>query len=229
MLNKMSKDRFPVKGFNEGLLITLDDRDWQGVVETIVFQIEERVDFFKGAKLAMEVDERNIRAAELGELRDKLSGMGVTLFAVFGNNKSTLAVAESLGLTTNRTALKEKSGLISQKLYGGEPAILIKKTLRSGASVKFNGHVIVEGDVNPGSEIIASGSIFIWGRLRGSVHAGVSGGEDQVVCALDFSPIKLRIAEIEREEIKLRLLKKKRNTVKAFIQNNQIKIDEWNY
>ncbi len=41
----------------------------------------------------------------------------------------------------------------------------MQRTLRSGFSVQYKGHVVVIGDVNLGAEIIASGSIVIWGRL----------------------------------------------------------------
>jgi len=56
------------------------------------------------------------------------------------------------------------------------------------------------GDVNPGAEIIAEGSVIIWGRLRGSVHAGatprtdLSQDEAAFVCALEMKPTRLQIA-----------------------------------
>ena len=50
------------------------------------------------------------------------------------------------------------------------------------------------GDVNPGAEIIAGGSVIVWGRLRGMVHAGAGGDEKAIVCALDLAPTQLRIA-----------------------------------
>jgi septum site-determining protein MinC len=50
------------------------------------------------------------------------------------------------------------------------------------------------GDVNPGAEIVAGGSIVVWGRLRGVVHAGAQGEASAVVCALELTPTQLRIA-----------------------------------
>ncbi|HLV36917.1 MAG TPA: septum site-determining protein MinC, partial [Spirillospora sp.] len=47
---------------------------------------------------------------------------------------------------------------------------------------------------NPGAEVIATGDVIVWGRLRGNVHAGAEGDEDAVVCALDMTPTQLRIA-----------------------------------
>ena len=77
----------------------------------------------------------------------------------------------------------------------GDQAVLIQRTLRSGHSIKHPGHVIVIGDVNPGAEIIAGGNVVVWGRLRGTVHAGAQGNEEATICALDLSPTQLRIAE----------------------------------
>ena len=73
---------------------------------------------------------------------------------------------------------------------------MIRRTLRSGRTVHSRGHVIVYGDVNPGAQIIATGDIIIWGRLRGTVHAGVEGDMNAVICALDMSPNQLRIADL---------------------------------
>ena len=52
------------------------------------------------------------------------------------------------------------------------------------------------GDVNPGAKIIAGGSVIIWGKLRGEVHAGCEGDEKSIICAIEMETIKLRIANI---------------------------------
>ncbi len=70
----------------------------------------------------------------------------------------------------------------------------VKGPLRSGGRVIFEGNVVVMGDVNPGAEIVAGGSVIVWGRLRGVVHAGAQGDEKAVVCALELAPTQLRIA-----------------------------------
>ncbi|MCK7527416.1 MAG: hypothetical protein MZV64_62335 [Ignavibacteriales bacterium] len=44
---------------------------------------------------------------------------------------------------------------------------------------------------------MAEGNVIIWGRLRGMVHAGIEGqSRSAVICALDFSPMQLRIADV---------------------------------
>lgn len=71
--------------------------------------------------------------------------------------------------------------------------VLVRRTLRSGQVVQYPGHVVVIGDVNPGAEIIAGGDIVVWGKLRGIVHAGATGDDGAVVCALSLAPLQLRI------------------------------------
>jgi septum site-determining protein MinC len=84
---------------------------------------------------------------------------------------------------------------VAADLHGveGEESLFVQRTLRSGHKVHFPGHVVVLGDVNPGAEIVAGGNVIVWGRLRGTVHAGAAGGEHAVVCALDLDPTQLRI------------------------------------
>ncbi|HRQ13184.1 MAG TPA: septum site-determining protein MinC, partial [Promineifilum sp.] len=65
----------------------------------------------------------------------------------------------------------------------------------SGRLVWHEGHVVVLGDVNPGAQIVATGNVIVWGRLRGLVHAGASGDATAIICALDLSPTQLRIAD----------------------------------
>jgi septum site-determining protein MinC len=55
--------------------------------------------------------------------------------------------------------------------------------------------VVVVGDVNAGAQIIAGGNIVVWGKLRGTVHAGAMGDDQTIVCALDLAPTQLRIGK----------------------------------
>jgi septum site-determining protein MinC len=71
---------------------------------------------------------------------------------------------------------------------------MVHRTVRSGFKISHNGHVVIVGDVNPGGEIFAGGSVVVWGRLKGMVHAGIDGDEKAVVCALEMEPMHLRIA-----------------------------------
>ena len=73
------------------------------------------------------------------------------------------------------------------------PTLYLQQTLRSGQSITFDGNVIIIGDCHPGSEIIASGDITVWGVLGGIGHAGAQGDEECKIRALKMNAIQLRI------------------------------------
>ena len=72
--------------------------------------------------------------------------------------------------------------------------ILVQRTIRSGQTVRYSGHIVILGDVNPGAEIIAGGNIMVLGCLRGIAHAGALGNQLAVVAAFRLEPTQLRIA-----------------------------------
>jgi septum site-determining protein MinC len=184
-----------IKGIKDGLLITLGEGPWSELEAALLAHVEEKAAFFQGARVALDVGNHILRAAELGALRDRLSSKGISLWAVMGNSPVTEQTAQVLGLATRiSTPRPERSIRSLDTNLEGEGAILVQRTLRSGFKVSTRGHVIVLGDVNPGAEVIAGGSVVVWGRLRGVVHAGADGDEKAVVCALDMAPTQLRIA-----------------------------------
>jgi septum site-determining protein MinC len=185
-----------IKGIREGLLITLGEGDWSEVNQSLLSHIDAQSDFLKGANITLEVGNLILKAADLGRLRDQLSERGINLRAVLSNSPTTERNAQALGLATRLSKPRpDRTMRRPDTTVGGDQAILVQRTLRSGHILKHPGHVIVIGDVNPGAEIVAGGNVVVWGRLRGTVHAGAQGNKDAVVCALDLSPTQIRIAE----------------------------------
>jgi septum site-determining protein MinC len=186
-----------IKGIKDGILVNLENRDWSDIKGELIKQIEDKKEFFLGARLILDVGNNILRAKELSELRDILAEKGVILAGISSLSLVTQESARVLGFKTDLKVSKAKSNHTIRPLdtlLEGEPAVMIHRTMRSGFKVAYHGHVVVLGDVNPGAEIIASGSVVVWGRLRGTVHAGAEGDENAVICALDLSPMQLRIA-----------------------------------
>jgi septum site-determining protein MinC len=184
-----------IKGIREGLLITLGEGPWPEARKALLDQVKQQADFLRGARIIINVGPQEIRAADLGQLRDILSDAGLTLWGILSNSSVTEQTAQSLGLATRigRSRPERETPAVNTTM-SGEGAVLIRRTLRSGFSLQHAGHVIVIGDINPGAEVVAGGDIVVWGHLRGMVHAGADGDEEAVVCALDLSPTQLRIA-----------------------------------
>jgi septum site-determining protein MinC len=185
-----------IKGVRDGLLVSLGEGEWAGLQEMLLQHIHERATFFKGARVALDVGNHILRAAELGSLRDKLSNFEITLWAVLSNSPTTEQTAQMLGLATKIFIPKPDRTIRSQgQPAEGQNALLVQKTLRSGMRIVAPASVIIIGDVNPGAEVVAGGNVIVWGKLRGVVHAGVDGDENAGVYALDLNPMQLRIAD----------------------------------
>lgn len=186
----------PIKGIRDGLLVTLPEGPWEQVRADLLATIDARGDFFRGARLSLQVEDRALGAADLGQLRDSLAEREATLWAVVSTAPPTQSAAADLGLkTTLATAPPSAEDVDEVEVETDWPqAVFVHRTLRSGQSVRTPGNVVVLGDVNPGAEIVAGGHILIWGRLRGVVHAGAAGDEAATVAALDLAPTQLRIA-----------------------------------
>ena len=185
-----------IKGIRDGLLVSLGDAGWPIVQAALLERIEQQPAFFQGARLALDVGNLSLKSVELSSLRDKLSEHGIMLWAILSHSPVTENTAQILGLATRvtRPHAVEPAAVSATPRNEDETAMWVNKTVRSGSRVEFAGHVVVFGDINPGAEVIAGGSVIVWGRLRGVVHAGAKGNRSAVVCALDMSPTQLRIA-----------------------------------
>lgn len=184
-----------IKGVPEGLLVTLPEGEWDIVQSMLLGQIADNEIFFRGAALKLDVGNRVLRVSELGFLRKHLLELGISLVAIFSTSSTTEQTAQLLGIETKKAAQKNEVGGISKKHNDHyEPTLILEHGLNAGSRIVHGGHIVILADVQVGSEIIASGSVIVWGRLRGSIHAGSEGSDLAFVCALEMMPAQLRIA-----------------------------------
>src|SRR5512144_459312 len=99
MLNERPQ-ALTIKGIKDGLLVTLGEGNWRELEAAFLAHVEEKAAFFKGARVAIDVGNHILRAAELGGLRDRLSSKGIALWAVVSNSPVTEQTAQVLGLAT---------------------------------------------------------------------------------------------------------------------------------
>jgi len=215
-----------IKGIREGLLITFGEGSWEDVQHALLEQLDQQADFMRGARLAIDVGNRPIKAADLGRLRSEIQDRELTLWAVLSESPTTVQTAQTLGLATRITKPRPDLTVakVETNLHGGEQAVLLRRTLRSGFSIEHDGHVIIIGDINPGAEVKAGGDIIVWGRARGMLHAGSGGNAEAVVCALDLSPTQLWIAG------KIAGIPQRRGKTQpemARLQNDQVIAEPW--
>lgn len=120
----------------------------------------------------------------------------------FGTDFETLAANEGLikNEDTSKYILLDTGDVLPQGAEEnsinteGLPTLYINQTLRSGQTVSYEGNILIIGDAHPGSEIVATGDITVWGILGGIAHAGSLGNVTAKVRALKLNAIQLRIA-----------------------------------
>ena len=116
-----------IKGVKDGLLVTLGEGAWPELRAALFQHIAEREAFFKGAKLTLDVGNQIIHAADMGSLRDQLSEMGVSLWAVLSNSPTTEQTAQMMGIGTRISTPRPERAIrtLDTNLTSGESAILV--------------------------------------------------------------------------------------------------------
>lgn len=83
-----------------------------------------------------------------------------------------------------------------KKVAEEDQMLVINRTLRGGQEIRTKSSVLICGNVNPGAQVIAGGSIDIRGTCRGLVHAGAFGNAKAVIIADRLMPVQIRIADL---------------------------------
>lgn len=180
-----------IKGSREGLRLQLDETAlWDDVLAALRQQLGQGASFFSGAQITVDVGERALAEAQLGALISLMQEHGLRPEALTSMTRESREAARTAGL-----AARPQVRSVAASEDRGE-AIFVWRTVRSGQVVRHHGHITVVGDVNGGAEIIAGGSVVVWGRLRGTVHAGALGDRTALICALELAPTQLRIADL---------------------------------
>jgi septum site-determining protein MinC len=135
----------------------------------------------------------------LQEVTQRLGEFKLRVKRIYTTRRQTAVAAATAGYSVEQQATIQQ---LRHPTTDGAPVthsvlpLYLQTTLRSGVEIRHSGTVIVRGDVNPGSSIVADGDILIWGRLRSTVHAGAAGNQDCVIMALRMEPTLLRIASV---------------------------------
>lgn len=104
------------------------------------------------------------------------------------------------------------------------PSLLVETPVRSGQTImNAEGDVIILGSVASGAEVIAAGSIHVYGALRGRALAGVYGNASARIFCRRFEAELVAISDFHKvtEEIEAGLRQK---PVQAWLSDNELKV-----
>ncbi|NJR65456.1 MAG: septum site-determining protein MinC [Leptolyngbyaceae cyanobacterium CRU_2_3] len=138
--------------------------------------------------------DRLLDGRQLQTIADALTEAQLFLKRVYTSRRQTAVAAAMAGFSVEQQSPvahfnpPEVGKALAEPLY-------LQSTLRSGVEIRHPGTVIVLGDTNPGSSIIADGDVVVWGALRGVVQSGAAGNVNCLIMALRLEPTQIRIAD----------------------------------
>lgn len=213
-----------IKGGKDGLRMLIDEEgDWSEVLTSLHAKLDQAGSFFVGARLVVEVGERLVNEQQLSHMLEVMEQQGLQPELLQATTRESRDAARAVGLSTRPTP---QVAVASGTPGSDSDSTLLCRTVRSGQVVRHHGHITLIGDVNAGAQIIAGGSIVVWGHIRGLVHAGALGDVHAVVCALNLCPTQLRIANLiartpEDEETPVQIPEI------AYIEGEYIVVEPW--
>ena len=151
--------------------------------------IRSSAGFFVGRPVVLDLAAVTLTTPAIAHLIDELASRNIRIMGIEGIDAEKLGPNLPPLLKGGRAATVEAVETPKQAAAPAarkEPSSLLLETpVRSGQSVFFpDGDVTVLGSVGSGAEIIAGGSIHIYGTLRGRAMAGMSGNRQaRIFCS----------------------------------------------
>jgi septum site-determining protein MinC len=153
--------------------------DWLADLDA---SLERSKGFFAGHPIALDLSSAQLTTSEIAQLVAKLEERKIRVLGIEGVEASegTERLPPILrGGRGSQDIAPPESDSAADKSVKRKPepaSLLVETPVRSGQSVVYiDGDVTVLGSVGSGAEIIAGGSIHVYGTLRGQAMAGATG------------------------------------------------------
>ena len=188
----MSEEKIKIKGENDGLMLAFPtDMAFSEIMEELSKKLDSGSGFFLRGTL-VRVPRDRFSKNELEEMQELFRTHGLICRLA----KPLPAVTPVLPEEKTAPAAPPMSvpADTPQDMPDLQRMLVVDKTLRGGQAIETEGSVIVFGNVNPGAQITAGGSVDIRGTCRGVVHAGAAGDSTAFIIADHLMPTQIRIA-----------------------------------
>ena len=132
--------------------------------------------FFVGKPVVLDLSAVDLSQTGIAHLVTSLEQRNIRVLGIEGVDAAHLSTSMPPLLTGGRQCVLMQNEPKKPEPKPKPMSLLLESPVRSGQSVVFTeGDVTVLGSVGSGAEIVAGGSIHIYGTLRGRAMAGVNG------------------------------------------------------
>ncbi len=153
--------------------------DW---FETLDGWLARSPNFFANKPIILDLALADISLKDYRDVLSALARRHIRVMGVEGANRSLVGphlppnVTGGLPVTSSETPAESKTPTVDRPNIGSSRTLIIDAPVRSGQSVSnLEGDITIVGRVASGAEIIAGGSVHVYGAIQGRVIAGVSG------------------------------------------------------
>ena len=197
----MSDEIVRIKGTKSGLQLLFAAGATYGEIEAEIRDKLAKGSGFFCRGTVMHAMEGSLEKDEMEQLRKLFHDAGV-IFSVTRRHfvKETKQAKETREASIEAKPVPEAAAEPAAEQQAADDEamqmVIVNRTLRGGQEVRTKSSVLVVGNVNPGAQIIAGGSIDIRGTCRGMVHAGAFGNQNAFIVADHLMPTQIRIADL---------------------------------
>lgn len=132
--------------------------------------------FFVGRPVVLDLVNMTLSGPAIAHLIEQLESRDIRVMGIEGTSADMLGPNLPPLLKGGRPATIPEDPAPAKPAPPEPQSLLVEQPIRSGQSVVFpGGDVIVLGSVSSGAEVVAGGSIHIYGTLRGRAMAGATG------------------------------------------------------
>jgi septum site-determining protein MinC len=147
-----------------------------GWLEEIDATLNRSPGFFVGKPVVLDLSAVDLSQPAIAHLIASLEQRNIRVLGIEGVDEARLATSMPPLLTGGRPCLLIQNEPKKPEAKPKPNSLVHDSPVRSGQSIVFTeGDVTVLGSVGSGAEIVAGGSIHIYGTLRGRAMAGVNG------------------------------------------------------
>ncbi|MCP3373022.1 septum site-determining protein MinC [Bradyrhizobium cajani] len=158
---------------------TVPIQDW---LQEIDATIARSPGFFAGRPVVVDLSSVDLSQSGIGHLLTSLQDRNIRVLGIEGVEEARLTPMMPPLLSGGRSCVVEQSApkkaetKAETKADAKPTSLLLDSPVRSGQTVIFpDGDITILGSVGSGAEVVAGGSIHIYGALRGRAMAGVNG------------------------------------------------------
>lgn len=185
----MQDEIVKIKGGKRGLQLSFaEDASFEDIRAHIEEKLESGSGFFLRGTLVLVPRERFLHE-ELEKLQKLFHAHGLIC-------RTAVPQEEQQVPAVKKPTAARKAAVSKQAAEQVQEMVVVNRTLRGGQEIRTDSSVLVCGNVNPGAQIIAGGSIDIRGTCRGLVHAGAAGDTSSFIIADHLMPTQIRIANL---------------------------------